>query len=1111
LANDYISKFIDETKRLLMKNRAVLLAAVVLCAARLQAQVDAGLFRYPDVSQSQIVFSYANDVWIMPKEGGLAVKLSSPPGMEIFPKFSPDGKTIAFTGNYDGNRDVYVLPAAGGVPLRLTSHGYGDRVVDWTPDGKSVLFASIRESGKERFNQFYTIPAAGGAASKLPLAYAEFGSYSPDGKQMAVIFRSQAFRNWKRYRGGWKADIHIFNFDNLSSENISANDVAGDEFPMWKGDYIYFLSDRGTELRMNLWRYQVSTKKFEQLTHFRDADIHFPSLGPEDIVFEAGGKLYLFNLSSQQPKEVKVTMVADRASLRPRQENADQYIQHMNISPDGKRVLVEARGDIFSLPAENGYVKNLTRSSGIAERYPAWSPDGKKIAYWSDQSGEYELWLADAGKENSAVKISAYGSGFRYNLFWSPDSKKLAFIDKAMRIQVLDVTTRQTTEVDKALRYMHGSLEGFTCSWSPDSRWLAFSRDQENYHSAVFLFDYRQKKLTQVTSGFYDCSNPVFDAEGKYLFLSTNQSFHPSYSDIDNSFIYANSTRLAAISLKKTTPSVLFPKNDSVDTKEDNKAEEKKAAADTGKTAKRKPAEEKKGSDDQKEKAVDIDLDGLESRMVLLPPPAGNYGALSFAKGKLIYLRRPNTGSSEQQSVLKYYDLESREEKNILAGVADYILSADRQKILVTRGNTACVIQPAENQKFEKLLPLGDMRMTVDPVQEWKQIFTDVWRLERDYFYDPNMHGLNWNEVKQRYQQMLNSAITREDVNFVIGEMLGELNASHTYHSGGDEEKESRENTGYLGVDWQAEGNYYKIKKIIRGAAWDAEARSALDGPGISIKEGDYILAVNGVPLTTAQEPFAAFQNLANKTVELTYNSTPSFTGAKTAVVKTLGDEYRLRNLAWIESNRKRVEEATNGEAGYIFVPSTGVDGQDELMRQLNAQWDKKALVIDERFNNGGQIPDRFIEMLNRSPLAYWAIRDGKPWPWPPYAHFGPKVMLINGWSGSGGDAFPDYFRKKGLGPLIGARTWGGLIGISGVPDLIDGGSITAPSFRMFNPDGTWFKEGHGVDPDIPVDEDLGAMAKGTDPQLERGISEIKQLLKNKGYQPPAVPAYEKR
>lgn len=1071
------------------------------------AQIDAGLFRFPDVSKTQIVFTYANDLWIMPKEGGTAVKLSSPPGVEIFPKFSPDGKTIAFTGNYDGNKDVYTIPAAGGVPFRLTEHGYTDRVVDWTPDGKQVLFASLRESGKERFNQFYTIAAGGGPAGKLPLAYAEFGSYSPDGTSMALVFKSQAFRNWKRYRGGWNASIHIFNFGDLSSVNITAGDQSANEFPMWNDHFIYFLSDRGQEQRMNLWRYDINSKAFEQLTHFKDYDIHFPSLGPEDIVFENDGKLYLFQLAGQQLKEVKVNVVTDKTALKPKTESAEKYIQNAAISPDGNRVLLEARGDVFSLPAENGYVKNLTRSSGVAERNPAWSPDGKSIAYWSDRSGEYELWIEQYGKENTAKKLTGYGPGFRYSLFWSPDSKKIAFIDKAMRIKVYDITTNQTTDVDKALRFTHGALENFSCSWSPDSRWLAFSRDLENYNKAVFIYDYSNKKLQQVTSGFYDCASPVFDPQGKYLYLFTDQMFRPYYSDIDNTFIYANSTKIAAISLKKTTPILMFPKNDSVSIK----AEEETNAKEEPKTKGKKDQKEKPAEKKPAVAPVDIDFDGLESRIQLLPPAAGNYSVLNAVKGKIIYLSHPNTGATPAQPAIKYFDIEKREEKTILSAANYYWLSADRQKILVQQSDKWAVLKPDEGQKMDKLLPVRDMMMEIDPVQEWKQLFTDAWRLERDYFYDPNMHGVDWNLIRERYSKMLSGAMTREEVDFIIGEMIGELNASHTYHGGGDIEEENRKNTGYLGIDWQADGKFYKVKKIIRPASWDAEARSPLDQPGVNIREGNYILAVNGVPLTTAQEPYAVFQNLAEKTVEITYNTEPSWSGAKTAIVETLDDEYRLRNLAWIESNRKRVEEATNGDVGYIFVPSTGVDGQNELMRQFSGQWQKKALIIDERFNNGGQIPDRFIEMLNRTPLAYWAIRDGESWPWPHHAHFGPKVMLINGWSGSGGDAFPDYFRKKGLGPLVGSRTWGGLIGVSGVPGLIDGGGITAPSFRMYNSDGTWFKEGHGVDPDIDVEEDLSQMAKGTDPQLERGITEIKELLKNKGYNAPKQPLYEKR
>lgn len=1089
-----------------MKRIAACFALGCALSVSAYSQIDAGLFRYPDVSQTQIVFTYANDLWLIPKDGGTAVKLSSPPGVESFPKFSPDGKSIAFTGNYDGNKDVYVLPVNGGVPVRLTEHGYTDRVVDWTNDGKRVLFASIRESGKARFNQFYTVNATGGSDEKLPLAYAEYGSYSPDGKQMALTFRTQVGRNWKRYRGGWKADICIFNFADSTAEYISKPTDVGYEFPMWHGNYIYFLSDRGGEQRMNLWRFDLTKKSFDQLTKFTDYDVHFPSLGPDDIVFEAGGKLYLYSLSTQQQKEVKVSVVTDEAMLKPKLETVDKLVQNVSLSPDGKRVLVEARGDIFSVPAENGYVKDLTRTSGVAERYPAWSPDGKSMAYWSDKSGEYELYVAEPGKENSEKKLTNYGEGYRYNLFWSPDSKKLAFVDKAMNIKVYNISTGETIHVDKALRFSHGNLEGFLFSWSPDSRFLTYTRDLDNSHNAVFIYDLKNRKLEQPFSGYYNCSSPVFDESGKYMYVVVSESFHPYYSDVDNTFIYANTGKIGVVSLAKDTLSILAPKNDSVDVKKDD---EKK---DDEKKKDKKDKNDKKEDDKKSGKDVHIDLDGFENRLVLLSLPAGNYGKLASTEGKIIYQKNPDTGSpDDSKSALYYYDIDKREEKKILDVADNYWLSNDGKKILVLKDNDLDVIEPSKDQKFEKPLHLSEMQMNIDPKKEWKQIFTDAWRIERDYFYDSTMHGVNWNQVKDRYSTMLDGAMTREEVDFIIGEMIGELSASHTYHGGGDVEEEKNQSVGYLGVDWVADGDYYKIKKIIHGAPWDAERHSALDISGIHIKDGDYILAVNGVPLTTEQEPFAAFQGLSNKTVELTYNSTPSWTGAKTAVVKTLIDEYRLRNLAWIENMRKRVDSATNGEVGYIYVPSTGVDGQTELMRQLNAQWDKKALIIDERFNDGGQIPDRFIEMLNRTPLSFVATRDGKNWQWPPVANFGPKVMLINGWSGSGGDAFPLYFREKNLGPLIGARTWGGLIGISGAPQLVDGGVITVPTFRIFNPTGEWFAEGHGVDPDIEVVEDLGAMAKGTDPQLERAITEIKNLIKTKGYTAPGRPAAQKR
>ncbi|MHA4808084.1 S41 family peptidase [Flavitalea flava] len=1087
-----------------------MLLAPVAATSVSVAQINAALFRYPDVSQTQIVFTYANDLWIVPKEGGKAIHLSSPAGVEVFPKFSPDGKTIAFTADYDGNNSIYTLPSGGGIPSRLTWHGSTERVVDWYPDGKNILFASGRQSGRERFDQFYKVAATGGVPAKLPLPYAEFGTLSPDGSQVAFTFKSQVGRNWKRYRGGWNAQIHLFNLTSFAAENISTGTDADDELPMWHGTSIYFLSDRGPEKRMNLWQYDISTKKFSQLTRFTDYDAHYPSLGPEDIVFENAGKLFLFNLASANYKEVHIEIVSDLNALRPTLEPAEKFIASATVSPDGKRALIEARGELFSLPAENGVVKDLSQSTDVAERFPSWSPDGRYIAYWSDRSGEYELTLRETGSDNTEKKLTAYGPGFRYNLYWSPDGKKLAFIDKAMKIHIYDRITGLTSDVDKGLRMLDGQLQAFTVSWSPDSRWLAYDRDLDNGHRAVYLYDYTNKQAHAVTGGYYTCANPVFDPGGKYLYITTNQHFNPLYSDLDNTFIYPNSTKLAAIVLKKTTPSPLAPQNDTVALKQEDKPSDKEKTA-SGKKAKPPVVKKEDAEKETKVTPTEIDLDGLETRLILLPVEAGNFGSLQAAEGKLLYQQQPNTGSDSKAQPVFFYDLEKRKTKTILDDAGGYTLAADGKHLLVNKDGSFFIVAADEGQKLEKKLRTNEMQMWVDPRKEWKQIVVDAWRLERDYFYDPNMHGVDWPLVKERYLKMLEGAVTREEVNFILGEMIGELNASHTYHGGGVEEETKQTPVGYLGVDWAADGDRYKIKKIIHPAPWDAEVRSPLDQPGVSVKEGDYILAVNGIELTTRTEPYALFRNLSGKSVELTYNRTPTLTGAKTVLVQTLPGEARLRHLAWIEENRRRVEEATGGNAGYIYVRSTGVDGQNELIRQFTAQLDKKALVIDERFNNGGQIPDRFIEMLNRPPLAFWATRDGVAWQWPPAGNFGPKVMLINGWSGSGGDAFPDYFRKAGLGPLIGTRTWGGLIGISGAPGLIDGGNITVPTFRMFNADGTWFKEGHGVDPDISVPEDITQGAQGKDNQLERAITEINEQLKKKGFTAPARPAPEVR
>lgn len=1073
----------------------VIITLLCIAASALRAQVDARMLQYPDVSQTQIVFSYAGDLWVVPKEGGTALKLSSPRGQELYPHFSPDGSQIAYSADYDGNLEIYVIPTMGGMPTRVTYHGMPDRVIDWYPDGRHLLYASSMNSGKQRFNQFYSVSPEGGMPDQLPVPYGEMASLSPDGKRIAYTKMTQAFRTWKRYRGGWAPDIIIFDLEKKTSETITPN-PASDEFPMWYKNTIYFLSDRGPEERSNIWAYDLTTKETRQITKFTDFDIHFPSIGPSDIVFEAGGRLYRLSLADEKLNEVNVKVVTDELTLLPHAENATKYITGFSVAPDGKRALFEARGEVFSVPAENGPVINLTQSSGSAERFPAWSPDGNYAAYWSDKSGEYELNLLDLNKPGSAKKVTSYGPGYRYNLFWSPNSKMIAFIDKAMKIQIYDVEKDKTIQVDKEYYYYEGNLEGFRPSWSPDSRWLAYGRDLELRGSAIFLFDTKEGKSTQVTSGYYSDNTPSFDPDGKYLYFATNRTFTPIYSDYDNTWIYPNSTTIAAVPLSDETPSPLAPKDDSVAVKKEEAKKEK------GKDEAKK---------DEKQKETKITLAGFEDRVVILPPAAGNIGGIEAVSGKVVYLRVPNSGSSDKKKPLMYYDLDKREEKTIADDVDAFEVSADGKKVLVAKSGNYSVVDVAENQKMDKKMPTAQLMMTVDPKAEWKQIFTDVWRFERDFFYDPNMHGVDWNEMRVRYGKLLDNCVTRWDVNFVIGELISELSSSHTYRGGGDVDDGPVTNFGYLGVDWELSNGAYRIKDIVADAPWDTEVRSPLLQPGVKVDKGDYVLAVNGQPLDVTKAPWASFAGLADKTIELTVNSKPTMEGSHTVLVKTIGDETRLRNLAWIESNRKRVDEATKGRIGYIYVPSTGIDGQTELERQFMAQYDKDGLIVDERFNNGGQIPDRFIELLNRKPLAFWAVRDGHNWQWPPNANFGPKVMLINGWSGSGGDAFPDYFRKAGLGPLIGTRTWGGLIGISGAPGLIDGGSVTVPTFRMYNPDGTWFKEGHGVDPDIMVDDDPSQLAKGVDPQLERGIQEVMKMVNERPPVWPKQPPYEKR
>jgi len=1114
------------------------------------ARIDARMMREPDVSAKHIAFVYAGDIWVVPKSGGEALRLSSPRGEESFPKFSPDGSVLAFSGNYDGNLDIYVMPVAGGLPRRITHHGAPDRVVGWYPDGKHILFATTMTSYKDRFNQLYKVPAEGGLPEKLPMPYGEFGAISPDGKSIAYNPISVDFRTWKRYRGGMNPDIWLFDLGTLRARNLTSS-AAAESIPMWHGDTLYFLSDRDASKRFNLWAYDAKRQTFREVTTFKDYDVHFPSVGPDDIVFENAGRLYLLDLKSEKTREVQITVTTDRATLRPHLEYVSGSIQGATISPTGKRVLFEARGDIFSAPAEHGVVRNLTRTSGVAERFPAWSPDGKLIAVFSDRTGEYELTLRNSERsptgEDDERTLTRLGPGFRYQPQWSPDSRKILWIDQAMKMWVYDFDAKTNRMVDRQLWMYHGDLSRFSVSWSADSRWIAYAGDKDNRNSAIVLYDFKTDQRHEVTAGFYNDEEPVFDPDGKYLFFKTGRTFGASYGELDNSWVYANTHNLAAVTLRKGVPSPLAPRNDEEADKDKKKDEEKKS--DEKKEEEKKDEEKKKEDDQDKEKKddekkdekktndpadekkddkasdkkdekkdtkkpkpVEIDLDGFEERVVILPPKGRRYADLVAVSGKLIYRRLGRVGSAEERSPLMFYDLEKREEKTILDDVNGLELSADRNKLLVRQNQVYAIIEPKEGQKLDKRIDTGGFESNVDPVAEWRQLFTDAWRFERDFFYDPSLHGVDWKAMRDRYGKLLGDAVTRWDVSYVLGELIAELNSSHTYRSGGDLERSPERAVGYLGCDFVLTNGAYRLAKIIDGAPWDSEVRSPLLRPGVTnLQEGDYLLAVNGEPMDIRKDPWAAFQGLSDKPVFLTVNSNVTLKGAHEVLVQTLASEARLRNLAWIDANRRKVEKLSDGKIGYVYVPDTGQNGQNELVRQWRGQVTKAGLVIDERFNSGGQIPDRFVELLDRPLRNYWGVRDGKDWSWPPVAHYGPKAMLINGWSGSGGDCFPFYFKQSGLGPLVGQRTWGGLIGMTGAPSLIDGGSVTVPTFGIYDKKGEWIIESYGVDPDVEVMDDPGEMARGGDPQLERAVFEVQKAIRQNQVPEVKKPKYPNR
>jgi tricorn protease len=1258
-----------------VKTRSTLLAAwVTLAAGMVEAQVapNPGMMRWPAVSRDSICFVYANDIWIAPKTGGMARPLASPPGQEQYPRFSHDGKSIAYVGNYEGNRDLYTIPVDGGLSRRVTYSPAAETLAEWTPDG-DLLFITNAYSGLQRQSQLWRAPAAGGQPSKLPVPYGGFGSISPDGTWLAYTPHSVDNRTWKRYRGGMATDVWLYNLKDHTSRRIT--DWEGvDTLPMWvpggDGKAVYYHSDQGPEHRMNIWSYTVATGARAQVTSFASDDVRWPSIGPGsdgrgEIVFQLGTKLMLLNLGTGQAAEVSITVPGDRPKVRPRVVDTARVIGAASISPSAKRVVIEGRGDLWSAPVKEGVVRSVTRTDGVAERDPAWSPDGKWIAYFSDEGGEYQLWVrpsdarppeekkddkkGEAKKEGAdgaapppagpeaekkpepkpqPRKVSDLGPGYRYNPQWSPDSKWIAFTDAGGRLFLTDVEKGTTQEFD-----IDPWMNQVAVSWSGDSQWMAYAKgDDATSNGTIWIGSVKTGEKRQVTSAMFSSGSPAFDRKGDWLFFTSQRAVNnPEYSDLDNTYAYRESSVLLMAPLRKDVKSPWLPKSEEeVLKKEDEKKDEGKkddAKKDEKKDGDDKPGEkpaadslsgtwtgtiagpavpggqvaitvklehsadgtlsgsitsmlgettlsgtydkatgriewtatrqgeaivfkgEVRGGEitgewsspqsagtftltrggggggggeatpakkaDDKVKEVKIDFEGLERRAVQLPLGPGNFGRLAVADGeKLIFARFSGRGSGDPATIKVYnYADDEKEEKAVTQG-GNFELSADGKKLLVFRGgsNLTVVDASAGGGKAQSVVTAGMTKEIQDPRVEWRHIVHEAWRLQRDFFYEPTMHGVDWPKVREHYLAMVEDAASREDVNFIIAEMISELNIGHAYlGSPGDIEDQPSQGVGLLGADFALETGpdwrAYRIARIIEGAQWDSDARGPLSQPGVGVKEGEYLLAVNGVPVDTSRDPYAALGGTADRVTSLTISSKPVMDGTEREVlVKPLGSEAGLRYRAWIESKRKYVEDRTDGKVGYIYVPNTGVDGQNDLYRQFFGQRGTQALIIDERWNGGGQIPNRFIELLNRPNTNFWARRDGNDWPWPPDAHFGPKCMLINGLAGSGGDMFPWLFRHHKLGPLIGTRTWGGLVGISGNPRLLDGGTITVPTFGFYETDGTWGVEGHGVDPDIEVIDDPALMRDGADPQLDRAIAEMLKAIKDKPYIRPKRP-----
>ena len=1067
---------------------------VLLAAVPLFATENSRLMRYPDIHGDMIVFTYGGDLWTVSTGGGLASHLTSHSSTEGLAKFSPDGKAIAFTASYDGNSDVYTIPVKGGKPKRLTYHPQGDLVVDWHPSGEKILIRSARKSKTNpgpRYNRLFTINIDGGYPEALPLFEGELTSYSPDGKMIAYNRMSREFRTWKRYRGGMAQDIWLYDLEKNKSERLTKFEGT-DAFPMWYKDKIYFISDR--EHTMNIYCLDRSSGQIRKVTDHSKYDVKWPSLGDGAIVYENAGYLHVLNLETEKTEKISVEVPAELKMKRPRYVNASSMIRSFSISREGNRAVFGARGDIFTVPAEKGEPRNLTATSGTRERCPAFSPDGKWVAYFSDKTGEYEVYIRKPDGTGEAKRITKGLRNYPFDLVWSPNSEKLLLHDQTYKLYYIDIDKK---ELHKIAEDDWGDINDY--SWSKNSEWVTYVKRGDNGYGSIYVYSIKKGKTHKLTDDFYNDYDPVFGPDGKYLFFLSDRMLNFRFGDKEFNYSFAFPSNLCAMTLKKDTPSLLAPESDEVKEKDEkNEDEEKNGKKDNGKKDK------KEDKDKDEDKALEIDFEGIENRIVGLPVGRGNFVGLTATDGKVFFVEFPDRvftgayGGGMAGVALKYYDIEERETEDVISGINGYEVSSDGKKIIYSAMGKYGIIDAASGNDVGDGNLDTNLQMKICPCCEWKQIFNEAWRMERDFFYVENMHGVNWDDIKKRYEVLLPYLTSRSDLNYIIGEMIAELSVGHSYVGGGDMSGGKKVGVGLLGADYKIDykSGRYSFSKIYQGRNWDEKFEAPLAQPGVMVKEGDYLIAINGRELKYPDNPHAMLENLSGKQVLIKVADNPSGEDSKEYTVVPCGSDITLRYADWVNSNRKKALEASDGDIGYLHVPNTSVRGLQEFARGFYAQTNKKGLIIDVRYNSGGWIPTIFVERLGRKVTSMWAQRYGKPGKFPGAAPEGHLACIINEYAGSGGDAFPYFFRQAGLGPLIGKRTWGGLVGMNRSIPLVDGGMVTVPTIGFYEMSGDWGIENIGVEPDIEVENSPELVVEGRDPQLERTIEYLKKKIK---------------